>query len=123
MWMIGFPFGTLRWDAKEHRANMPMRVFFGNAAGGLTEADISAFSQPIPDKFWSKMGRKMSTQRQSRPAQAGYKANVQSWFHDDEGTVSSTGLSSPKPSKKDFEEEVSLVYLFCLIGQACRRVF
>ncbi len=80
------------------------------AAGGLTEADMTAFSQPIPDKFWSKMGRKMSSQR--KPNLAAYRSNVQNWFHEDDGTVSSTGLPPARPSKKSFEEEVRLSAAF-----------
>lgn len=81
---------------------------FLSAAGGLTEADISALSQPIPDKFWSKMGRKMSTQRQGRAAIPTYRSNVENWFHEDDGTVPSTGLSPTPPPKKSFEEQASL---------------
>ena len=51
------------------------------------------------------MGRKMSSQR--KPNLEAYRGNVQNWFHEDDGTVSPTGLPPARPSKKSFEEEVS----------------
>ena len=48
----------------------------------------------------------MSTQR--KPNLAAYRTNVQNWFHEDDGTVSSTGLPPARP-KKSFEDEVSFL--------------
>ena len=53
------------------------------------------------------MGRSMSSQR--KPNLAAHRSNVQNWFHEDDGTISSTGLPPARPSKKSFEEEASFL--------------
>ena len=44
--------------------------------------------QNIPDKFWSKMGRKLSTQNSQGLQPMTSRENIESWFHEDDGIVS-----------------------------------
>lgn len=82
--------------------------WYVSAGGGLTAADIDALSQPIPDKFWSKIGRRMSNQRSGKMPPQPVRLQ-QNWFHNDEGTVVPEGGLPPPAAtrRRSFNYDVS----------------
>lgn len=75
------------------------------AGEGLTQADLEALTQPIPDKFWSRIGRKMSSQRPGGYAPAG--ATRQQWFHEDASHAAAPGTPTAAQQRPSFTSEVS----------------
>ena len=82
-----------------------MLYYSSHAGGGLTAEDIGALSQPIPDKFWSKIGRRMSSQQGFKPVQLTGTPS-QSWFHNDDGAAAA-GLPPSAIQRRSFNYEVS----------------